>query len=156
MQTIEQTKEAVEKGQTVHWHSPAYTLRKDSKGRWWVDCTNGHIAPLLGHKPEDFYIAKSKGQWVAVISTPNETIEENLQTMERRIVPQKPPAMNAPHHYILSVETYDSGGCCPVDFINLKSGQILAIDSETIVLFKDIADFEDRKNVNRPSLELNA
>ena len=60
--------------------------------------------------------------------------------------------MNTPHHHILSVETFD----CPVDFINLKSGQILAIDGETLILYKDIADFEDRKNVNRPFLELNA
>jgi hypothetical protein len=60
--------------------------------------------------------------------------------------------MNAPHHHILSVETYDSGGCCPVDFINLKSGQILGIDSETIVLYRDIVDFEDCETVDRPFL----
>jgi hypothetical protein len=64
--------------------------------------------------------------------------------------------MNTTHHHILSVETFELEGNCPVDFINLKSGQILAIEGETLVLYKDIADFEDRENVNRPSLELNA
>jgi hypothetical protein len=55
--TIEQAQDAVSKGQTVHWHNPAYTLRKDSKGGWWVDCINGHVAPLQGYKSEDFYLA---------------------------------------------------------------------------------------------------
>jgi hypothetical protein len=64
--------------------------------------------------------------------------------------------MNTPHHHILSVETFELEGNCFVDFINLKSGQILAVDGDTLVLYKDIADFEDRKNVNRPFLELNA
>lgn len=55
--TIEQAQAHVEKGQTVHWQTPAYTLRKDSKGGWWVVCLNGHVAPLNGHKAEDFYLA---------------------------------------------------------------------------------------------------
>jgi len=77
--------------------------------------------------------------------------QKNTQTQT-----EKQTTMNTPHHRILSVETFELEGGCPVDFINLKSGQILAIEGGTLVLYRDLSDFEDRNNVNRPSLELNA
>jgi len=55
MNTIEQVKEAVESGQTVYWSSRSYKLRKDPKGEWWIDCSNGYITPLNGHRAEDFF-----------------------------------------------------------------------------------------------------
>ena len=62
MTTINQAKEAVEQGHTVHWKSDAYTLRKDSKGEWWVDSITGFVTPLSGDKPEDFYIGKNSAK----------------------------------------------------------------------------------------------
>jgi hypothetical protein len=59
MTTINQAKVAVEQGHTVHWKSDAYTLRKDSKGEWWVDSITGFVTPLSGDKPEDFYIGQN-------------------------------------------------------------------------------------------------
>ena len=58
MTTLNQAKEAVERGHAVHWKSDAYTLRKDSRGEWWVDSITGFVTPLRGHKPEDFYVGK--------------------------------------------------------------------------------------------------
>ena len=58
MTTLNQAKEAVERGHPVHWKSDAYTLRKDSRGEWWVDSITGFVTPLRGHKPEDFYVGK--------------------------------------------------------------------------------------------------
>ena len=58
MTTLNQAREAVEQGHTVHWKSDAYTLRKDSRGEWWVDSITGFVTPLRGHKPEDFYVGK--------------------------------------------------------------------------------------------------
>jgi hypothetical protein len=57
MKTIEEAKAAVERGETVHWKNSGYTLRKDQRGEWWVDCCNGFVTPLNGHKPEDFHTA---------------------------------------------------------------------------------------------------
>lgn len=56
MQTIEEAQAAVERGESVHWKNFGYSLRKDRHGEWWVDCVNGFVAPLKGHKPEDFFI----------------------------------------------------------------------------------------------------
>jgi hypothetical protein len=59
MKTIEEAKIAVEKGETVHWKNIGYKLRKDSQDDWWVDCSNGFVTPLKGHKAEDFFIANA-------------------------------------------------------------------------------------------------
>lgn len=59
MTTIEEVKLAVERGEKVHWKSLAYTVRKDKHGDWWIDCFNGHVAPMKGAKPEDFFIQTS-------------------------------------------------------------------------------------------------
>lgn len=59
MKTIEEAKAAVERGETVHWKNSGYTLRKDKRGEWWVDCCNGFVTPLNGHKPEDFHAANA-------------------------------------------------------------------------------------------------
>jgi len=57
VQTIEELKQAVERGETVHWKNEAYALRKYGSGDWYVVCINGYVSPLNGHKPEDFFIA---------------------------------------------------------------------------------------------------
>jgi hypothetical protein len=62
MNSIEEAKAAVERGETVHWKNHAYSLRKDSRGEWWVDCVNRFTSPLNGHKPEDFYAERSLGR----------------------------------------------------------------------------------------------
>ncbi len=59
MKTIEEVKAAVERGEKVHWKNSGYTLRKDKRGEWWVDCCNGFVTPLNGHKPEDFHTANA-------------------------------------------------------------------------------------------------
>jgi hypothetical protein len=58
MMTLDQAKDAIERGHTVHWKSEAYTLRRDSRGDWWVDSVTGFVTPLRDHKAEDFYLAK--------------------------------------------------------------------------------------------------
>jgi hypothetical protein len=59
METIVEAKAAVERGQTVHWKTNAYELKKYARGDWWVVCLNGHVAPINGHNAEDFYAAES-------------------------------------------------------------------------------------------------
>ncbi len=71
METIESAKAAVERGQTVHWKTNAYALKKFPRGDWWVVCLNGHVAPLHGHKPEDFYAIETPlavKQFIATIT----------------------------------------------------------------------------------------
>lgn len=62
MKTIEEVKAAVERGETVHWKSLAYTVRKDKHGDWWVDCITGFVTPMRGHKAEDFMTTLPKPQ----------------------------------------------------------------------------------------------
>lgn len=59
MKTIEEAKAAVDQGKTVHWKTEAYTLKKYRNGDYWVVCVNGHVAPIDGHKAEDFYTVET-------------------------------------------------------------------------------------------------
>lgn len=44
--------------------------------------------------------------------------------------------------YIDSMETYDSGGHCMIDFVHLKDGKVLGINDECIVLYPSMEAFE--------------
>lgn len=65
MMTLEEIKEAVNEGKTVHWASDAYTVVKRSDGEWYILCTvNNNAIGLtwrdgvtMNGKPEQFYIA---------------------------------------------------------------------------------------------------
>lgn len=62
--TLEEIKQAVESGQTVHWANGAYQVIKGRNGRFLIQCTiNGHCIGLthadgqtINGKPEDFFI----------------------------------------------------------------------------------------------------
>lgn len=41
-----------------------------------------------------------------------------------------------------------------LDFVTLKSGQVLAIDSEQVALYSSMDDFHSMENVNRQSINL--
>jgi hypothetical protein len=72
MMTLDQAKDAIERGHTVHWKSEAYTLRRDSRGDWWVDSVTGFVTPLKGHKPEDFFVAKGAAKPPETLQLPKE------------------------------------------------------------------------------------
>lgn len=61
--TLQQITDAVLQGNTVHWKSPSYEVIKDSKGQWFIACSNGHSIGLtwadevtLNGNEQDFYI----------------------------------------------------------------------------------------------------
>ena len=63
--TLQEIKDAVLAGQTVHWRSEAYEVTRDKVGQWFIVCRfNGSLSGLtwsdgvtMSEKPEDFYIA---------------------------------------------------------------------------------------------------
>lgn len=63
--TLEEIKQAVLAGKTVHWSSKAYKVERNKAGQWLVKCTlNGSWYPLthsdgvtMDYKPSDFFIA---------------------------------------------------------------------------------------------------
>jgi hypothetical protein len=60
--TLEQIKQAVEFGETVHWATDSYKVVHDKLGQWLVVCDNGSCVGLtdrdgvLQGRPEQFYI----------------------------------------------------------------------------------------------------
>ena len=59
METIEEVIETARSGRTVHWTSTSYKVRICRKGEAWIDCQNGHVAPLTNKcKPKDFFLEK--------------------------------------------------------------------------------------------------
>jgi hypothetical protein len=72
MMTLNQIKQAVEQGHTVHWKTNAYKLWKDSRGNWWVNSVTGFVTPLKGHKTEDFYLAQGKAEATGTSSRPTD------------------------------------------------------------------------------------
>ena len=60
------------------------------------------------------------------------------------------------HNYIESVTTEDTGGNCPVDFVQLKNGKVLGIDGESVVLYDSMEDFWECLTANRPYIFLDA
>ena len=65
--TLNEIKEAVLSGQTVHWGSPAYIVVVDTQGSWFIKCPgNGYCVGLtwadgvtLNGNENEFFIANS-------------------------------------------------------------------------------------------------
>ena len=57
-------------------------------------------------------------------------------------------------HWIQTIEGYETGGNCPVDFIHLHDGRVLGIDGESVVLYESMQAFEEFDNYDRPSITL--
>lgn len=84
--TLEEIKQAVDAGKTVHWATPAYTVvhdvLKDGEDQWLIHCTfNDSFIGLtwrdgvtLNGKPEQFYIEgeqpQPKSAWAAARPAP--------------------------------------------------------------------------------------
>lgn len=63
--TLNEIKQAVEAGKTVHWSNTGYEVIKDKLGQWLIICVNGNAIGLtwddgltLNGKEEDFFIAE--------------------------------------------------------------------------------------------------
>lgn len=65
--TLQEIKDAVESGKTVHWATELYVVKKDSIGQWLIVCThNGNCIGLtwldgvtMNGKEEDFFIKEA-------------------------------------------------------------------------------------------------
>lgn len=62
--TLNEIKQAVEAGKTVHWATRSYRVVKDSIGQWLIECDNGHCIGLtwqdgvtVNGRPEQFFVA---------------------------------------------------------------------------------------------------
>jgi len=63
--TLEEIKQAIDDGKTVHWANPGYVVVKDSLGQYLIKFTsNGHCIGLtwqdgvtVNGKPEQFFVA---------------------------------------------------------------------------------------------------
>lgn len=63
--TLQEIKDAVLAGQTVHWRNEAYEVMRDKVGQWFIVCRfNGSLCGLtwadgvtMSEKPEDFFLA---------------------------------------------------------------------------------------------------
>lgn len=66
---LEEIKQAVDSGKTVHWASDLYVVVHDSAGQWLIECTaNGSCIGLtwadgvtLNGNESQFYIKESDG-----------------------------------------------------------------------------------------------
>ena len=56
--------------------------------------------------------------------------------------------------FIDKVTTYETGGNCPVDFITLKSGRVLGISDDCVVLYDDMEDFYSMELKSRQCIDL--
>ena len=64
--TLEQIKQAIDDGKTVHWSNDLYTVIKDRLGQYLIICTsNDHCIGLtwkdgvtMNGQPEQFYVIK--------------------------------------------------------------------------------------------------
>lgn len=59
MTSIQEIKDAVNAGKTVHWSNKGYVVLCDSIGQWLIQFTlNGHCVGLTAeYDPQDFFIA---------------------------------------------------------------------------------------------------
>lgn len=63
--TLNEIKQAVEAGKTVHWSNQAYKVVKDDLGQWLIVCSINNYAfgltwrdgATMNGKPEDFFVA---------------------------------------------------------------------------------------------------
>ena len=56
--------------------------------------------------------------------------------------------------FIDKVTAYETGGGCPVDFVLLKSGRVLGISGDCVVLYDNMEDFYDMETKSRQIIEL--
>ena len=56
--------------------------------------------------------------------------------------------------HIKEVESWDSGGGQLLDILTFKSGQLLVISEDAIVLYKNRNDFESSEAQDRPTIYL--
>jgi hypothetical protein len=61
-----------------------------------------------------------------------------------------------PTSFIQSLETFGMGGNCPVDIIILKSGKVIGIDDDAVMLYDSKEDFLQWSPKNRQTIDLNA
>jgi len=62
--TLQEIKDAVLAGRTVHWKSKSYEVMRDGVGQWFIVCRfNGSLSGLtwsdgvtMSEKPEDFFL----------------------------------------------------------------------------------------------------
>ncbi len=59
MNTIQEIKDAVTSGKTVHWSNKGYIVLCDTLGQWFIKFTpNGHCTGLTDdYNPKDFFTA---------------------------------------------------------------------------------------------------
>ena len=63
--TLQEIKDAVLAGRTVHWKNESYEVTRDKVGQWFIVCRfNGSLSGLtwsdgvtMSEKPEDFFLA---------------------------------------------------------------------------------------------------
>jgi len=54
--TLDEIKDAVKGGCTIHWQNSGYTVKQSKSGDFNIICCNGHCAYLSNdYKAEDFY-----------------------------------------------------------------------------------------------------
>ena len=56
--------------------------------------------------------------------------------------------------FIDKVVTYETGGNCPVDFVLLKSGRVLGISDDCVVLYDNMDDFYSMETKSRQCIDL--
>jgi len=62
--TLEEIKQAIDDGKTVHWSNPSYVVVKDNLGEYLIKCTsNDHCIGLtwadgvtVNGKPDQFFV----------------------------------------------------------------------------------------------------
>lgn len=56
--------------------------------------------------------------------------------------------------FIDCIEEWEPRGPTPVDLVYLRDGRILGINDECVVLYNNLADFEDAETTERPTIDL--
>ena len=56
--------------------------------------------------------------------------------------------------FITGLSQYEPNGPITVDFVHLWDGRVLGITNESVVLYKDMADFENAESVGQPIIDL--
>ncbi len=56
--------------------------------------------------------------------------------------------------FITGLSQYEPNGPITIDFVHLWDGRVLGINNESVVLYKNMADFENAEVANRPIIDL--
>ena len=87
--TLEEIKQAVLEGKTVHWSNTNYVVVKDSLDQWLINCpSNGYCIGLtwsdgktLNGKEEDFYVAVSDADRTELMREALLTLAEEVRAV---------------------------------------------------------------------------